>query len=64
MPVDPSLVDKSVEFSLTATSLDPFKQQTVVCMMKYRLSIVGGDSMRIWGTGVEMPSSYYVNYPG
>ena len=58
-------IGQSIELFIEAVSSDPIYGKTpAICTENTTVHIVKKDNMTIWSTGIAVPETYYINYPG
>jgi hypothetical protein len=60
-----STVGQAIDIVIEAVSTDPVNGKVVAsCLEQTTVQVVRKDNMTIWPTGIAVPETYYVNYPG
>jgi hypothetical protein len=63
-PSDPKTINTEFKFTIQGMSRNEYNGQSQICSYDLRFSVVDVNSMALWETGLEVPDTYYANYPG
>lgn len=63
-PQNNSKVGQEYNFSVKAESKNENNGHFLVCTFDWRFVIVEAGSLTLWPTGIEVPDTYYANFPG
>lgn len=63
-PRNPSLVFTQFNITIKAESKNEYTNDTMNCTFTFKFLVVKKDSLLPWPTGLQLPETYYTNYPG
>lgn len=64
MPQNSDLLNKEFIFKVIAESKNEYTNATLSCSFTFQFMVVHADSLALWPTGLNLPDTYYTNYPG
>jgi hypothetical protein len=64
MPVNPNLLGKQFNFIIKGESVNEYTNESLVCTFMFKYLVVDNDSLALFPTGLQLPDTYYANYPG
>ena len=63
-PTNPASEGKEFKFTINALSRNEYTGHNLICSFALKFMVVPIESLALWPTGLNTPSSYYANYPG
>lgn len=63
-PTSKDFLNKTAEFSVNGLSKNEASGQSSFCSFTFRFIVVDVNAMVIYETGMNIPDTYYANYPG